>query len=103
MKLPILTFLLTLLACSFVGLHSLWRFVVREQLPSLVHAGNAAAMTYAAWLVFLGEIALDPLLPFPTTSALGLLAWGWTSAVAIHLYEIKQRVPYDGLFGGKRK
>lgn len=98
MRAPLLAFLVTFAGCTFVGLHSIWRFVVREQLPSLVHAGMAAGTTYAAWLIFLGTLAENPMEPWPKGPAVGLACWAAGAAISIHFYELRARVPYDGLF-----
>lgn len=95
---PVLIFLGTFVGFLLVGTHSVWRFVVRGQLPSLIHAGNAAACTYSAWLVFLAHLPEDPMNLVPKTPAFVLFGWAWASVVGIHLYELHQRVPYDGLF-----
>lgn len=102
MRLPILTFLVTFFAFTIVGLHSVWRFVVREQLPSLVHAGTTACATYAAWLAFQGTVAGDPMTAAPSMPSVVLMLWSAASVLGIHFYELGQRnhdgIPYDGLF-----
>lgn len=100
---PGVVFLVTFFCFLLAGAHSVWRFVVRQQLPSLVHAGNAALSTYAAWLIFLGEVAPNPMRFSVSTPAMVVCGWAITSVVGIHLYELRQRQPYDGLFGPRWK
>ena len=97
---PFLVFLLTFLACGVVSLHSAWRFILREQLPSLVHVGMSGGTAYAAWQALL---RVEPGEVLPSTAQVLLLLWALSAVAAVVLYELRQPVPFDGLFPWWRK
>lgn len=92
---PFLCFALTLLACVLSAFHSAWRWVLREQLPSLVNAGWCLAGVHGAWMTLQASEVTSWL---PTTASVLWLLWAWSALTAIVLYELRQPVPFDGLF-----
>jgi hypothetical protein len=103
---PFIVFLLTLLCCGFVALHSFWRFLLREQLPSVVHVAMTGGTAFAAWLLLAES---SPVEQMPDGRAIVLLILGLLSVAGVHLYELGQSerinpvtgesgVPYDGMF-----
>jgi hypothetical protein len=103
---PFLVFLLTLVGCAFIALHSAWRLLLREQFPSVVHVGMTIGTAYAAWLLLRDTDMQDFL---PDGRAIVLLVFVLVSSFGIHIYELMQShrinpttgdrgVPYDGMF-----
>lgn len=95
MTLPFLCFLLTVIATGCCAAHALWRFVLREQDPSLVNAVWCLQGIHGAW-VTLQKTEVTAWCP-TIESGLWLL-WASSALTVIVRYELKQPVPFDGLF-----
>jgi membrane-bound metal-dependent hydrolase YbcI (DUF457 family) len=99
---PFLVCLLTFPPYALLGLHSVWRFIVADAPSpmSLVQALYPMGFCWFAWVALSGT---DPVARLPTMTALGLFVYGWMSVGILHLYELSQDEPYDGLFPRWRK
>jgi hypothetical protein len=84
-------FMLTMMLLGFVGAHSLWRFWIRKQLPSLVNAATAfLCIVYAG-----GSFQSNMLQPLPVEMGYVTLIVGIVGAFLIIKHELGQEHPWN--------
>jgi ABC-type enterochelin transport system permease subunit len=87
----VLCFAVSFMLFGFVGGHSLWRFFLRKQLPSLVHAVVAALL-----LAYVGtEFQYNTTNPFPTPMSWMAAGVAVVSAGLIIRFELHQPNPWN--------
>lgn len=84
-------FAFTACLLGFIGAHSLWRFALRTQTPSLVHAVMPLIVFYYSGAEFSSRL----LEFYPSTVAVCMLAISVVSAVVIVRHEMKQTHPFN--------
>ena len=107
MTFPLIVALLSLPPYGFLSLHSVWRFIMADLDPkrqtSPMSLIQATFPWFILWFVWHLLQETDPTAHLPQSSAVVLCLFGWFSVSVLHLYEMQQAVPYDGLFPWWRK
>jgi hypothetical protein len=87
----VLCFAVSVMLFGFVGGHSLWRFFLRKQLPSIVHAAMAVLL-----LAYVGtEFQYNAMNFLPTTMSWVAASVSVVSAALIIRFELQQPHPFN--------
>ena len=84
-------FMLTMMFLGFVAAHSVWRFWIRKQLPSLVNAATAVLCVVYAGSSFQANM----LQPLPVEMGYVTLLVGALGTFLIVRHELKQEHPWN--------
>lgn len=86
-----LCFAVSTMLLGFVGGHSLWRFFLRKQLPSLVHAGTAVLLLFYVGVEF--QVNVVTQLPTQMAWVTGIASVAF--AALIIRFELAQENPWN--------
>ncbi len=79
------------LTLGFIGAHSMWRFFLRRQLPSLVHA----VMPFLLWVYVAADFQANAVNFNPSVVSAVCLAVSGLGVILITRFELKQEHPWN--------